>query len=106
LNASLGIFLIKWITIETVLFLSLWRARIPRLTFSFLLTLFFTILACVVNVALFAGVPGTVKFIRLHYMPLSATVEMVGIEHYDVDDIAGSKEHLLEGSLYTSQLYL
>lgn len=92
-------FVAKWALWETSLFLFLWHLRIPRLSFSLFVALLLAGFLLFINGAFFVILPWTIEALRLRYMPLSATVEMVGgIDGQGVDDIAGSKELLLQGN--------
>lgn len=92
-------FLLKWAFWETSLLIVLWKIKVPRLAFSFPVSLAFAFLLATFNVLLFFGIPYGVRQVRYRLIPLSTAVEMVGIESNSVDEIIGSKEHLIEGSV-------
>lgn len=87
----------KWFLIETSFILCLWKAQVPRLQFSLLASLGVAVLTCFFNVTALLVLPSFIGHLRLRFMPLSATVELMGIEDEMVSDIFGSKERLLQG---------
>lgn len=89
-------FFLKWLLIETALVLALWRAQVPRLQFGLAAALGLSALLCFLNVTVLLLLPLLIDHLRLRLMPLSATVELMGIEDESVSNIFGSKERLLQ----------
>ena len=102
-ETTISAFLLKWGLIESCLLFILWHLQVPKLTVSLSVTACFALSLFVVNWSIFAGLPWSLRTVRLRYMPLSATVEMVDGGEFDegVDDIAGSTEQFLRGTIHS-----
>lgn len=63
-DAQLGI----WCLVDAIFFLCLWRARIPRLDFRFLVYALITFAVCMINTGLAAGLAVRTCRIQLFYL--------------------------------------
>lgn len=100
-ETTIGAFLLKWGLIEGCLLLILWHLQVPKLAVSLPVTACFAVSLLAVNWSIFAGLPWGLYIVRLKYITLPSTVEMAGGGEFDegVDDIAGSPEQFLHGTI-------